>query len=195
MCRNVRLYKYAENWLCNAETKVTLIQRSLDTAESARLYVCNDCFTSPLSSALTAAERWLCNAETKVALIQRSCGYALRPTLDIAEIEMAVQVIKAQNPDCIVAVDNCYGEFTATEEPCAVSQLPCLFGPALCCKSSALPVWPCPILAHHILSIVGLLPNTSWYPLMHTNTRYALLIFLLDLSQQGSQTSNVLFSQ
>ena len=60
-------------------------------------------------------------AETRVALIQRSCGYALRPTLDIAEIDMAVQVIKSQQPDCIVAVDNCYGEFTATKEPCAVS--------------------------------------------------------------------------
>lgn len=62
-------------------------------------------------------------AETKVALIQRSCGYALRPTLDIAEIDMAVQVIKSQQPDCVVAVDNCYGEFTATKEPCAVSLL------------------------------------------------------------------------
>ena len=60
-------------------------------------------------------------AETKVALIQRSCGYASRPTLDIAEIDMAVQVIKSQQPDCVVAVDNCYGEFTATKEPCAVS--------------------------------------------------------------------------
>lgn len=59
--------------------------------------------------------------ETKVALIQRSCGYALRPTLDIAEIDMAVQVIKSHNPDCIIAVDNCYGEFTSAKEPCAVS--------------------------------------------------------------------------
>ncbi|KAL3147567.1 hypothetical protein ABBQ38_014620 [Trebouxia sp. C0009 RCD-2024] len=58
--------------------------------------------------------------KTKVALIQRSCGYALRPTLDIAEIDMAVQVIKSQQPGCVVAVDNCYGEFTATQEPCAV---------------------------------------------------------------------------
>ena len=64
-------------------------------------------------------------AETKVALIQRSCGYALRPTLDIAEIDMAVQVIKSQHPDCVVAVDNCYGEFTATKEPCAVSCFLC----------------------------------------------------------------------
>ena len=45
----------------------------------------------------------------------------MRPTLDIAEIDMAVQVIKSQQPGCIVAVDNCYGEFTDTKEPCAVS--------------------------------------------------------------------------
>ena len=63
----------------------------------------------------------LCIAETKVALIQRSCGYASRPTLDIAEIDMAVQIIKSQQPECLVVVDNCYGEFTDTKEPCAVS--------------------------------------------------------------------------
>ena len=65
--------------------------------------------------------RGLCIAETKVALIQRSCGYASRPTLDIAEIDMAVQIIKSQQPGCLVVVDNCYGEFTDTKEPCAVS--------------------------------------------------------------------------
>ena len=59
-------------------------------------------------------------AGTRVAHIQRSCGYALRPTLDIGEIDAAVQAIKAQNPACIVTVDNCYGEFTAEREPCAV---------------------------------------------------------------------------
>lgn len=35
-------------------------------------------------------------SETKVALVQRSCGYALRPTLRIDEIERAVAAIKAQ---------------------------------------------------------------------------------------------------
>ena len=93
-----------------------------------------------------------------MALIQRSCGYALRPTLDIAEIDMAVQVIKAQQPDCIVAVDNCYGEFTDTKEPCAVYSPalpgPDLPNPALLCHAqdgAALPrpallcpTWPSP---------------------------------------------------
>jgi hypothetical protein len=57
-----------------------------------------------------------------VALVQRSCGYALRPTLTLEEIGRAVAAIKAQNPDVIVAVDNCYGEFTDTREPPAVSR-------------------------------------------------------------------------
>lgn len=62
-----------------------------------------------------------CNgAGTRLALIQRSCGYALRPTLTTADIERAVALIHAQSPGCVVAVDNCYGEFTEAREPCAV---------------------------------------------------------------------------
>uniref|UniRef100_A0A383VT04 Uncharacterized protein n=1 Tax=Tetradesmus obliquus TaxID=3088 RepID=A0A383VT04_TETOB len=57
---------------------------------------------------------------TKVAHIQRSCGYALRPTLTVAEIGRAVQIIKAQDPNALVLVDNCYGEFTEEQEPTAV---------------------------------------------------------------------------
>ncbi|KAL4419832.1 hypothetical protein ABPG75_006930 [Micractinium tetrahymenae] len=64
--------------------------------------------------------------ETKVALVQRSCGYALRPTLRIDEIERAVKAIKAQNPDVIVVVDNCYGEFTDVKEPPAVGADLCM---------------------------------------------------------------------
>lgn len=64
--------------------------------------------------------------DTKVALVQRSCGYALRPTLRIDEIERAVACIKAQNPDVIVVVDNCYGEFTDTREPPAVGADLCM---------------------------------------------------------------------
>jgi cystathionine beta-lyase family protein involved in aluminum resistance len=123
--------------------------------------------------------------KTKVAHVQRSCGYALRPTLSIGEIERIVKVVKAQvrkgegggrrgargargrrrpprrstgvggaplsprrqgpaaaaagpplcqpqprpgparaplrvraqDPNCVVVVDNCYGEFTEGREP------------------------------------------------------------------------------
>ncbi len=57
---------------------------------------------------------------TRVALVQRSCGYALRPTLSIADIARAVEVIKGRDPAVVVAVDNCYGEFTDGMEPPAV---------------------------------------------------------------------------
>ena len=86
-------------------------------------FACRDKAGSVSATVLEACNALvsLSTAETKVALIQRSCGYALRPTLDIAEIDMAVQVIKSQQPSCIGAVDNCYGEFTASREPCAVN--------------------------------------------------------------------------
>ncbi|CAM6088076.1 unnamed protein product [Calypogeia fissa] len=58
--------------------------------------------------------------ETKCALIQRSCGYSWRKTLSVAEIERAIQLIKAQNSNCVVVVDNCYGEFMETVEPTLV---------------------------------------------------------------------------
>ena len=63
---------------------------------------------------------------TKVALIQRSCGYALRPTLHIDEIERIIKSVKRQNPDTYVIVDNCYGEFTDFCEPPAVGADLCM---------------------------------------------------------------------
>ena len=41
----------------------------------------------------------------------------MRPTLSTEEIGRAIQALKAQRPDIIVMVDNCYGEFTETREP------------------------------------------------------------------------------
>ena len=64
---------------------------------------------------------WPAVIDTRVALIQRSCGYALRPTLSIDNIQRAIRVIKSCSPDCTVVVDNCYGEFTERLEPCHVS--------------------------------------------------------------------------
>jgi cystathionine beta-lyase family protein involved in aluminum resistance len=58
--------------------------------------------------------------QTKVALIQRSCGYTWRPSLSIAEISCIIAIVKAQNPDTICFVDNCYGEFIADQEPTMV---------------------------------------------------------------------------
>lgn len=52
--------------------------------------------------------------------IQRSRGYELRPSLSVSEIENIVKIAKKKNPDVIVMVDNCYGEFVEKREPCDV---------------------------------------------------------------------------
>uniref|UniRef100_A0A453DAN3 Aluminum resistance protein n=1 Tax=Aegilops tauschii subsp. strangulata TaxID=200361 RepID=A0A453DAN3_AEGTS len=55
--------------------------------------------------------------ETGCALIQRSCGYSWRKSLGIDDIRRTIDLIKMQNPNCKVMVDNCYGEFVETSEP------------------------------------------------------------------------------
>lgn len=58
--------------------------------------------------------------DAKVAYIQRSRGYSLRPSLSIEIIEKMVQTAKKANPNVIVMVDNCYGEFVESREPLQV---------------------------------------------------------------------------
>lgn len=55
--------------------------------------------------------------EATVAYIQRSRGYSLRPSLSAEEIGDAIKAVKKSNPDIIVMVDNCYGEFVEKAEP------------------------------------------------------------------------------
>lgn len=55
--------------------------------------------------------------KTALVAVQRSCGYAMRPSLGIEQIERIVRVVKQKNPNAAVMVDNCYGEFTQTREP------------------------------------------------------------------------------
>lgn len=52
--------------------------------------------------------------------IQRSRGYELRPSLSVDEIEKVCTIAKSKNPDVIVMVDNCYGEFVEKREPTEV---------------------------------------------------------------------------
>lgn len=56
----------------------------------------------------------------KAAYIQRSRGYSLRPTLTVEGIAEIIKAAKGANPDIIVIVDNCYGEFTEKTEPVSV---------------------------------------------------------------------------
>jgi cystathionine beta-lyase family protein involved in aluminum resistance len=57
---------------------------------------------------------------TRMVLIQRSCGYSWRPSLSVAQIGALVERVKAIQPDCVVFVDNCYGELVQEQEPTAV---------------------------------------------------------------------------
>ncbi|WP_418936933.1 aminotransferase class I/II-fold pyridoxal phosphate-dependent enzyme [Paenibacillus anseongense] len=57
---------------------------------------------------------------TKVIGIQRSRGYSWRPSFTIEQIGEMVRFVKEVNPNLIVFVDNCYGEFTELQEPTQV---------------------------------------------------------------------------
>ena len=56
----------------------------------------------------------------KVVYIQRSRGYSLRPSLTVEIIGKIAETAKKANPDIIVMVDNCYGEFVERKEPLSV---------------------------------------------------------------------------
>lgn len=55
--------------------------------------------------------------DTKMVSIQRATGYAWRKAITIDEIEECVKTVKAVNPDIVMMVDNCYGEFLDVREP------------------------------------------------------------------------------
>ena len=55
----------------------------------------------------------------KVCHIQRSRGYLQRNAFDLATIRKIADTARAANPEIIIFVDNCYGEFTQTAEPVA----------------------------------------------------------------------------
>lgn len=58
--------------------------------------------------------------EAKLCYIQRSRGYSLRPSFDIDTIDVIIKTIRSVNKDCIIMVDNCYGELVEDREPTAV---------------------------------------------------------------------------
>ncbi len=55
--------------------------------------------------------------EFRMIYIQRSRGYSLRPSLFVRDIERIAEIAKRKAPECIVMVDNCYGEFVERDEP------------------------------------------------------------------------------
>ncbi|WP_043929850.1 methionine gamma-lyase family protein [Bacillus sp. EB01] len=60
------------------------------------------------------------NPNTKMIGIQRSKGYATRPSFTVEEIGQMCKFVKEIKSDVVVFVDNCYGEFVETMEPCHV---------------------------------------------------------------------------
>lgn len=59
-------------------------------------------------------------AGARMVLVQRSRGYSWRPPLSIEDIGRISQRVAQANPEAIVFVDNCYGEFTEVAEPTMV---------------------------------------------------------------------------
>ncbi|MCP3739225.1 aminotransferase class I/II-fold pyridoxal phosphate-dependent enzyme [Rossellomorea sp. BNER] len=59
-------------------------------------------------------------SKTKMIGIQRSKGYATRPSYTITQIKEMISFVKEMNPEIVVFVDNCYGEFVEEQEPCHV---------------------------------------------------------------------------
>lgn len=59
-------------------------------------------------------------SDVKLVFLQRSRGYAVRQTLSCEEIGQACKVVREVNPNAVIMVDNCYGEFTEELEPTQV---------------------------------------------------------------------------
>ncbi len=72
--------------------------------------------TSDGSLDFSAIEKSVKN-DTKMVYMQRSRGYSIRGALSVAIIGKVVQLAKKIAPNCIVMLDNCYGEFVGCEEP------------------------------------------------------------------------------
>ncbi|MBR0135858.1 MAG: methionine gamma-lyase family protein [Clostridia bacterium] len=58
-------------------------------------------------------------SKPKMVYFQRSRGYAWRNSTLPEQMKPAFDVIKELSPESIIAVDNCYGEFTQKDEPTA----------------------------------------------------------------------------
>lgn len=66
---------------------------------------------------LTEIKNKMSKKKYKVIYIQRSRGYTLRDSLSVAKIKKIIDCAKKIDPNVIVMVDNCYGEFTEKDEP------------------------------------------------------------------------------
>lgn len=65
-------------------------------------------------------EKVMKDKNPRMVYIQRSRGYTARESLSVDKIEKVIQFVKKINPNVIVMVDNCYGEFVELREPAEV---------------------------------------------------------------------------
>lgn len=63
------------------------------------------------------AKKDIMDPSIKVVALQRSLGYAVRKSFTMEKIKKMLKFIKEVRPDVNIFVDNCYGEFSETEEP------------------------------------------------------------------------------
>jgi cystathionine beta-lyase family protein involved in aluminum resistance len=66
---------------------------------------------------LPAVRQRIARGGVKLVEIQRSRGYARRKSLTMDKIARAIEAVRSTDPEVIVMVDNCYGEFTEEREP------------------------------------------------------------------------------
>lgn len=69
---------------------------------------------------LAAIRSAAADPKIKLVFIQRSRGYAVRDTLSCAQIGEICDIVRQVNPNAVIMVDNCYGEFVETIEPTQV---------------------------------------------------------------------------
>jgi cystathionine beta-lyase family protein involved in aluminum resistance len=90
----------------------SLVARGVRYAEVER--------TIPGDTDHTALATALRSDPPAVVFVQRSRGYATRRSLSIDAIAQIVATVRANAPDAIVFVDNCYGELVEEREPLEV---------------------------------------------------------------------------
>lgn len=62
-------------------------------------------------------EKTVTKLKPRLVHVQRSRGYAWREALLPADMQPVFELIKKISPETVIVVDNCYGEFTLTDEP------------------------------------------------------------------------------
>ena len=77
-------------------------------------------YTAQLRPDLDGIRKAVQEPGAKLLMIQRSRGYSVRAALTVAEIGEIIRAAKEANPEILVFVDNCYGEFVEKMEPTEV---------------------------------------------------------------------------